>query len=318
MARTKRRNVDVVSPVISLNEDDKGPIPSFEDVLNYLNGKKQNLRGKAFEFSLLDTELENCTAGMVVTNQVRDIPPKKNKFTGLYQPVQIDLAKEGLAFANVFIYDAKRNVLIYEVNKNGCYLDQLRTFILSKWNRDENNVKLHKFHFRAVVRHHEYDRMLRMSYYKRFKLEMLNPSSMVECFKEDNDSMFRNFLRNNANAGKSGNADVFVLEQIATSKQVNPMGLASTMVKGLVDTLRLTLPGGMLRQNIKTLIVEGYTTDTDSPRKLVPIDLLADSFKESFKLTDVQVHIDVQQQERTKGIQEVYQKILPELKRILE
>jgi len=318
MARTKRKKVDVVSPIIALNENDENPTPSFEDILRSLDGKKQTLRGKAFEFSLLETDLEHCTVGMVVTNQVRDIPPKKNKLTGHYEAVQIDLAKEGLAFANVFIYDSQRNVLIYEVNRNGCYLDQLRTFILSKWNGNNDNVTLNQVHFRAVVRHHEYDRMLGMNYFKRIRLEMMNPSSMVECFREENDSLFNNLLRNNAKAGRNGNADVFVLEQIALNKQVNPTGLARAAVRGIVDTVRLNLPGGMLRQNIKTLVVEGYTTDSESPKKLVPIDLLADSFKETFKLTDVQVHIDVQQQERTEGIERVYERILPELRRIID
>ena len=60
-----------------------------------------------------------------------------------------------------------------------------------------------------------------------------------------------------------------------------------------------------------------YTSDSEDPNRCKPIDIIADSFDEYFKITDIQVHRDVQQIERKKGIENLYDKLLPEIRQLI-
>lgn len=161
MAKKKKRNIDVLSVKMTFREGEEN-VP-FKDVLNYMNGKKFRLGEKIFDLSLLSTDRENCILGLIVTTQDSDIPPKRNKRTGMYSSVQIDTRQEGFAYANIFLYDYGRNVFLYEINRNGCFPNQLKKFIISCWKEDENNI-LFDLNFPAIVRANEYERMLQMDW----------------------------------------------------------------------------------------------------------------------------------------------------------
>ena len=65
------------------------------------------------------------------------------------------------------------------------------------------------------------------------------------------------------------------------------------------------------------ITVEGYTSDSEDPNICKSIDIIADSFDEYFKITDIQVHRDVQQIERKEGIENLYDKLLPEIRQLI-
>ena len=71
------------------------------------------------------------------------------------------------------------------------------------------------------------------------------------------------------------------------------------------------------RGNIQKLEVQGYTEDAEDSKRCRPVDLLTDSFKESFRIEDIQVHRDVQSNARKTGIESLYSRILPEIQQIL-
>lgn len=123
---TKARYVDVLSPRITVQEGENQVL--FEDVLVFMNaeGREYRIGEKSFHVSLFNDPIsEDYVEGLVITTQDSDIPPKRNKRTGEFSPVQIDTRTEGFAYANVFLYDKTRNVLLYEINKNGCFPRQL-------------------------------------------------------------------------------------------------------------------------------------------------------------------------------------------------
>lgn len=310
----KKRDVDVLSVNFKYAEGETQTV-QFVEILNYMNGKEFRMDEKLFNFSLLDCQISNCMMAIIVTTQDSDIPPKRNKRTGVYSQVQINTTEEGFAYANILFYDVRRNILLYEVNKNGCFPNQLRDFIYHHWNADENNVRF-DLSFPHVIRANEYQRMLQMNYYKKISIELYAPTELMNCFEENSDSLYNNFIKHQINMGAQSNANTITIEQVALQKRINPMGLSRSMVQGLVDAVKLNIADSGHRYNVQQLRIEGYTYDSEDPNKCKPIDILADSFNEYFKIPDIQVHSDVQQSDRIIGITDLYNKLLPEFRQL--
>lgn len=309
---TKKRFIDVLSTKLDFQEN--VATTSFADVLRFMHNKEHRYSEKIFEFSLLNTDVEDCLVGIIITTQDKDIPPKRNKRDKTLSPVGIDANIEGLAFANIFLYDTRRNIFLYEINKYGCFPKQLKEFIYAKWNSENEDIRF-GLSFPAILRANEYQRMLQMNYYKRLVVELYKPTELIDCFNEDTDSIENNILKKNIELGIQSNADTITLEQVAMTKKLNPMGLSHAQTIGIVDAIKLGIADRGLRQNVKTLRIEGYTGDPED-RALKPINILADTFNVHFKITDIQVQTDVQQQERKQGIEELYNGLLPELQQL--
>ena len=309
----KKRYIDVISTKLTFAEDSESNM-TFADILRFMNGKEYRYSEKIFEFSLLDTTISNCIVGIIETTQDKDIPPIKDKITKQFSQMNINPDTQGLAFANIFLYDTHRNILLYEINKNGCFPKQLTDFIYAHWNADNQDIRF-DLTFPPIFRANEYQRMLQMNYYKRIIVEIYKPDELIDCFDESADSLENSILKHNLQVGTQTNADTIKLEQVAITKKLNPMGLSHSLVKGLVDAVNLNIADRGFRKNIQTLRVEGYTGDPED-RALKPIDILADTFNEHFKITEILVQSDVQRGERKIGIEEVYNRILPELRQL--
>lgn len=312
---TKRRNIDVVSAKLRFTVDAANQ-PTFADILRFMDNKDYRLEDKLFEFALINTPLANCILGIIVTTQDKDIPPIRDKQTKQYSAVNINPVTQGLAFANIFLYDTTRNILLYEINRNGCFLKQLKEIIYSKWNAVNEEIRF-DLNFPAILRANEYARMLQMNYYKKISIELLNPSELISCFDEDTDSIQNSLIKHNIQVSAKSNANFLKIEQITLQKKLNPLGLSKSMVIGLVDAIKLKIADAGFRNNVQILRIEGYTDDAEDANRVKPIDILADSFNESFKITDIQIQSDVQQSERKEGIERVYNKILPELRQLV-
>jgi len=310
----KKRYIDVLSTKLTFIEDNCESNPTFEDILRFMNGKEYRYSEKIFEFSLLQTNLQDCIVGIIITTQDKDIPPIRNKKTKKYSQVNINPAIQGLAFANIFLYDSHRNIFLYEVNRNGCFPKQFSDFITAKWIENNADTKF-VLSFPAVLRANEYQRMLQMTYYKKITVELYRPNELLNCFDESTDSIENNILKHNLQISTQSNADTLKLEQVAMGKRINPMGLSHSRVQGLIDAVKLNIADRGFRNNIQTLKVEGYTGDAED-RALKPVDILADTFDEFFKITDIQLQSDVQQGERKLGIENLYTRLLPELRQL--
>lgn len=315
MAR-KRRGVDVLSVRVTTLEN--GQEVRFESILNYLNGKKYVSRdtGKLIEIQCgANIQGGNVVKGVVITTQDSDIPPKRNKRTGHMSALGINVDIEGLAYANAFLYDVRHKVLIYEVNKNGCYIKQLKEMIYDLWNA-VNNLNEHrpKFNidFFMLARRDEYQRMLRMNYYKQISIELARPHELINAFIGEN-GLISDWIKANLNNAVSGNADTVLLEQTATSRKLNIEGLSRNFITSVIDKLFEKVD----RSHISKLIVKGYTEDVEDSNRCRPVDLLTDVFDESFYLSGIAVHSNLQVQERMNGVQTIYDRIMPELNAIL-
>lgn len=291
---------------------------SFESILNYLNGRRyvSHDTGKHIEIQCeAPLEGQNVLKGVVITTQDSDIPPKRNKMTGQMSDLGINVEVEGLAYANAFLYDIRHKVLIYEVNKNGCYIKQLKEMIYDLWGAvDDLNANRPKFNidFSMLARRNEYQRMLSMTYYKQISIELARPHELINNFIGENDSI-SNWIQANLDNALSGNADTVLLEQTATSRKLNIEGLSRNSITSIIGKLFEKVD----RSHINKLIVKGYTEDVEDSNRCRPVDLLTDVFNESFYLSGIAVHSNLQVQERLNGVQAVHDRIMPELNAIL-
>lgn len=321
----KNRYVDVLRPDVKVRNGDE-PI-LFEDILRFMENREYRIGEKSFKFTLFDNPANgNYVEGLIITTQDSDIPPKRNKRTGAFSSVDIDTNEEGFAYANVFLYDTVRKVLVYEINKNGCFPRQFAEAVYHFWNNPEIRegdgegedgeevVQRVRFDlsFPILARQDAYNRMLRMNYYKKISIELVNPQGLIEQQLEEDDSI-ENWLKSSINRARGCNANVIRIEQTASPKLNNPEGLSHSAVQEMVDKVRNLFGRG----NIQKLEVQGYTDDVEDSRRCRPVDLLTDAFKEFFKIDDIQVHIDVQSTARKEGIEALYNRILPEIHQIL-
>lgn len=304
----KSKRIEVVSPNIKCY----GENVSFKQLLEAVNTIKFRMEFKDHEIKLMNTKLPNCSIGIVITGQNKDLPPKRNNKTGEFYKLNLDVHTEKLSFGNIFLYDDSINILFYELNINGCYLNKLAEYIQNYWNfNNEDKVELS---FTPVSRKGEYERMMRMGYYKEFYVELTNPTEIMQDYNDNNSSLFstaKRYIKNSVN----NKSDVLVLKFSTHGRRTNKFGLFAKEVHNLARSFGVLLVGEQ-RKNVKKLKVTGYFTDPNDPQTLQPINLVSDVFSLYIKLTTHTLHSDLQEGERKSEIEKLYQKHLPELKYI--
>lgn len=134
MAARKKKYVEVLTPRVKCLSQNDSEI-TFSDILSYMSGKTEYYSDKEYIVKTYGSgNLENCQEGIVVTGQNKDIPPKRNDQTGEFSALSVDIDHEKLSFGNAFLYDKELNILFYERNKNGCFIDTLAKFFVQIWN----------------------------------------------------------------------------------------------------------------------------------------------------------------------------------------
>lgn len=305
MATKKNKRVEVISPKIKCF----GCNITFEQILNAVSGIKFQNEFKDHEINLIPTTLPNCHVGIVMTGQNKDLPPKRNNQTGKFSQLNLDVNNEKLSYGNIFLYDRRINVLFYELNMNGCYLDKLADNIQTYWN-SQNDDKI-ELSFLPVSRKGEYQRLMRMGYYKEFFVELTNPTEILQDYKDSTSSLF-SMAKKYILKGVKNNSDVFVLKFATFGKRLNKLGLSSQAISELAKSFGFLLAGEQ-RKNVRKLQVKGYFSDPNEPQTLQPINLVSDVFTIYIKLTTQTLHSNLQEIERKEEIEKLYQKHLPEL-----
>ena len=91
-----------------------------------------------------------------------------------------------------------------------------------------------------------------------------------------------------------------------------------TLVKGVVDAVKVSIADNGHRQNIQRIEVLGYSVDVEGGKSTSKaIDILADTFNEFFRIPDVQIQANIQLEDRKQGIETLYSKVLPEIRTII-
>lgn len=317
MAVRKKKYVEVLTPRVKCFSNSQSEI-TFLDILYYMSGKTVSYSDKEYIVKTYGCDnLENCIEGIIVTGQNKDIPPKRNNQTGEFSALSVDIVHEKLSFGNAFLYDKKQNVLYYERNKNGCFIDTLAKFFAQNWNQNEEEHKDIKIEldFIAILRKGEYERAIKLGYYKEFFAEFTNPEAILEEMADDNSSLYGISKRCVQEAVKV-KSDRFEIKMSAFSKQVNKDGLSIRTIKKYLNSVRSLLKGPM-KCNVEKVRIKGYSTDPDDTSSIQTIDLVADVFKPYFLLTSNRLNSNLQEGERAQELRKVYLKISPEVARCL-
>lgn len=317
MATRKKKYVEVLTPRVRCLSQNDSEI-TFSDILSYMNSKTVYYSDKEYIVKTYGSgNPENCQEGIIVTGQNKDIPPKRNDQTGEFSALPVDIVHEKLSFGNAFLYDKRLNVLFYERNKNGCFIDTLAKFIMQLWNQNEREheeIKI-ELDFIAILRKGEYARALRMGYYKEFIAEFTNPKEILEEMADDNSSLYGISKRCAIEAVKA-KSDRFEIKMSTFGKQVNKDGLSLRTIKEHLKSVR-TLLKGRMKCNVEKVRIKGYSSDPEESSSMQTIDLVADVFKPYFRLTSNSLNCDLQEAERRHELRKVYQDIRHDVARCI-
>lgn len=317
MATRKKKYVEVLTPRVKCLSQNDSEI-TFSDILSYMTGKTVYYSDKEYIVKIYGSgNLENCQEGIIITGQNKDIPPKRNNQTGEFSALSVDIAHEKLSFGNAFLYDKRLNVLFYERNKNGCFIDTLAKFIMKLWNQDEReheDIKI-ELDFIAILRKGEYARALRMGYYKEFIAEFTNPKEILEEMADDNSSLYGISKRCATEAVKA-KSDRFEIKMSTFGKQVNKDGLSVRTIRNHLESVR-TLLRGRMKGNVEKVRIKGYSSDPEDSSSIQTIDLVADVFKPYFRLTSNSLNSNLQEVERRQELRNAYQDIRQEVARCI-
>ena len=308
----KKKRIEVVSPHIECYDCNR---VSFIDIINLSNRYKYQTEFKDYEMNLLSTDLQNCSVGIVITGQNKNLPPKRDNITGEFSTLNLNVQKEKLSFGNIFLYDSSLNILFYELNSDGCYLDKLSEYLEDYWNHKNEHNKI-KLSLNTVSRKGEYQRLLKMGYYKEIYVELTNPTVILQDYKDVNDSLFsvaKHYIKN----GVKSNSDTLVFKYSTNGKKLNKIGLSAKTTIDIVKSFLFLLKGEQ-RKNVKALKVKGYFTDPEEPKAMQPVNLVTDVFTIYIKLSSKTLQSDLQETERKSEIEKLYNKYLAELKYIFK
>ena len=312
-----RRNVDTISPKLTFKYENELN-PTFSELLEFINGKEFPCYNKEFEFKLLSSELNGCQVGIIETMLTKGLPPKKNRKTKQMSKLGIDPNIERLAYGNIFLYDKERNILLFEINKNGCFPDRFIEILQKIWNKEHENDEIRfDLKFLPILRKDAYERALRLDYYKEIFVEIYNPLELINEFIEERDSIANSVIKTNLDAAAKNNAKSLILVQNAKTKKLNPMGLSRSHSKDWIESIRQ-----IKHKNITSFEVKGYLTDPEdydpsSGRKLRKVNMMADTFDVYFYLDEPTIQTDIQDKQRKDAIEKLYTDCLPEFIEIL-
>lgn len=303
----KKRNVSIVTVSVTAQE---GNVPLFEEVIEFMHGQEVR-QHKIEEFKTI-TSTDAYHIGFVETTQDKDIPPIKNKRTKKFSSVNINVSTEGLAFANIYLYDHNMHVLIYEINRNGCGLEKFKEILEDRWMEEHEGQQI-VIDFSVVLRKSEYERMIRMNSYHSVVIDIAEPAELLRGLRQNEDSLENNLLRSQLTAAAKNRVNSIKIEYKGIGARIDPRGIGREHVVKFIDIFN-RLCGFGYRQQIRSVKVKGYATnpEEDHPRQTT-IDLLADTFNETFNISDIQIQNSLQQGERVNGITTLYQRIFPEL-----
>lgn len=270
---------------------------TFEELITSSEVVEREFKVKGKDVSLrILNKGRDTIIGLVETSRNENIPPKKNTKKKTITKLGLD-SGEGLAYANVFIYEKKRQIFMYEVNKFGCFVDHFIEYIYRCCKKSQQ-FKIFDITLNPILNANEYQRMLKMRFHKSIELQIANPKQIIADYQHKNEALF-SVCNSAVSVGSTKLSTKF---EVSVDK--NSTGLTSKSVKELVDSA-LRIFRGPKGDNIKKIAVVGYETDNDD-NKLQPIDLIADRYLKFIELDEPRENIDLLEVQRTKQIKDLY------------
>ena len=298
---------------VIFKKEDKSKL-NFEDVLlsDSVRDYEAYINGKDVSVTILDKG--STIIGIVETTRNDNVPPKKNRKKKKVEKLGLG-ADEGLAYGNVFLYEKKRQILMYEVNKFGSYVNHFIKCLIECCSADEEHWS-DKFDasLNPLLNPDEYERLKKMNYYKVLEIQVANPKAILkEIENKKNDALAKAM-----EIAEELNSETYTGRFEVRSKRAGGRGLNNMTLSEIVDKAKQLLETKGGSENIKKLVVRGYAVDEDDHKdKLEPIDLLADRYLKEIKLDEPRENTDLLENQRKQQIKDLYKKCLSDFKTIL-
>lgn len=311
-----KKMVDI--QLVSIESDVANDPIQLETVLIALDTFKKEGNNKSFQIKIWnDGNNSNFVSGLVITEQIKDLPPKRNKDTGVFSSLGLQ-DNERLAYGNAFLYDKALNVIFYEVNGNGCYLDQFSSMIKEEWNQRQQGQQnqIIDITFASIPKNGGYQQYLSMYYLKEFVLEVACPHAIIQEYQNRNKTLI-GAITPDLNRAINNNADVMQIRYATLGKKVNEQGLDATKIRKLVKAGQFILTGNQ-RANVRELKVVGFERSPEGRSHKTTADLITDLLKGSINLPTVSQHVDLQEVSRQSQIEELYSNMRQIIQSILQ
>lgn len=311
-----KKMVDI--QLVSIESDVANDPIQLETVLIALDTFKKERNNKSFQIKIWnDGNNSNFVSGLVITEQIKDLPPKRNKDTGVFSSLGLQ-DNERLAYGNAFLYDKALNVIFYEVNGNGCYLDQFSSMIKEEWNQRQQGQQnqIIDITFASIPKNGGYQQYLSMYYLKEFVLEVACPHAIIQEYQNRNKTLI-GAITPDLNRAINNNADVMQIRYATLGKKVNEQGLDATKIRKLVKAGQFILTGNQ-RANVRELKVVGFERSPEGRSHKTTADLITDLLKGSINLPTVSQHVDLQEVSRQSQIEELYSNMRQIIQSILQ
>lgn len=300
----RKKKIETVEVIVTSQEEGL----SFRDILNFVYSLEDATfteNNRDTDTRLLETTDVNFV-GIVNTTKRTGIPPKRDSVSKVYGPLAIDPTRAGLGYPNVFLYEDRRNILLYEFNKNGCYLNYFKRYLKIITRR--NDFVAFDLEFRPVLKEGSYQRMLDMTHYKSIEIGVSNP---VEIMEEDIQS---GALLSSTR--ESTEAQSRSLSMIYRAGRGRTDSLNRTFVQRLIDS-GLNILNRSSDRNIKKVRLDGYYIDQeDGTSKKGEIDFILDRYVKKMTISEPHVLVDNQADQRLAAIKHVYRRCLPDFEAI--
>lgn len=269
---------------------------TFNEVLNFpeLLNRSLPIKGKDIEFKILRNN-DNYLVGILETNRDINVPPKKHKLNLTFDRIGLEV-EEGLAYGNVLLFDKQRNILMYESNKFGCYLDHFVNFIYLAI-RESEVYRTFRIKFEAILTRGEYERILNFGFHKSIEVEIAHPDLIVADFEHRNNALFSAI-----NSGRELNSSKVFAKFEVEARPNRGQGLSDIRLREILDDAA-GLMQGRFRGNVKKVIVSGYDADA---RRLKKIDLVADRYLKTITLDEPRENINLLENQRAEQIVELF------------
>lgn len=291
-----QKKVETFQIILQTGEDEE---IKFQDLITHdeLLEKELKVKGKMVSLRILQNGRKTIV-GLVETSRNENIPPKKNRRNKKIEKLGLT-SDEGLVYANVFVYEKQRQILMYEVNKFGCFVEHFKEFII-RCAKDIEDFAALNIELNTVLKANEYQRMMKMRFHKSLEVQLANPTQILNDYRHQNDAIW-----NLCNTGKSISSQK-VQSKFEVAARGNTNGLASRTVKTIVDRA-LEILRGPNGENVKKIEVVGYETDSEDGG-LIPIDLIADRYIQFIELDEPRENTDLLEGQRKQQILELYDK----------
>ncbi|MDD2635944.1 MAG: hypothetical protein PHW82_10635 [Bacteroidales bacterium] len=271
---------------------------SFCEVINQIENTNYNEgQGKLIALHRI-RENSDYFLGYMNTTKQKGIPPKHNPRENTFEQLPINEGDgEGLGFSNVFIFDKTHQVIMYEFNKNGCYLASFRNYIRHLYNNDaEERLNLS---FSPLLRLEAYQRMLQVDIYKTLEVKIATPIRPIQDFLDENDA-----LSSAISTSQLLQSDTVNLKFDIKGRPLN--GMPTQAISNLIRRIE-RLATGYDESIVEKFVICGYYNDieNDTLRK-DEIDFLLDRYQKTFNVDEPNVLSNTQTHEKSTALFNVY------------